>query len=146
MRMVSMSEDFDVSVNIPVDGEGMLGRECLECKEYFKIKPGTGLHTTYCHCPYCDYEGKGDTFWTPDQMAYAQSIALNQVIDKRITPALDRLRKSFRDLERRTRGGIVEFKFRESNATLNLPVKYYSEKALETTVTCNNCGLVARNI
>jgi hypothetical protein len=140
--MVLMSEDFDVSVDIPVDEEGMLGRECLECEEYFKIKPGTGLDTTYCHCPYCDYEGEGDTFWTPEQIEYAQSIALNQVIDKHISPVFEKLRKSFRDLERKTRGGIVEFKFRESNAKLNLPVKYYSEIELETTVTCDNCGLV----
>jgi len=137
-----MSNDFKISVEIPVDEEGMLGRECLECEEYFKIKLGTGLDTTYCHCPYCDYEGEGDTFWTPEQIEYAQSIALNQVINKHITPAFDKLRKSFRDLERRTRGGMIEFKFRSSNDNLNLPVKYNSEKELETTVTCNNCGLV----
>jgi len=137
-----MSDNFEISVGIPVDEDGMLGRECLECEEYFKIKPGTGLDTTYCHCPYCDYEGEGDTFWTPEQIEYAQSIAINQVIDQHINPTFEKLRKSFRDLERRTRGGMIEFRFRSSKANLNLPVKYYSEKELETTVTCDNCGLV----
>ncbi|MDZ7792117.1 MAG: hypothetical protein U5P10_00065 [Spirochaetia bacterium] len=64
----SVSDNIEISVPFPTDEDGMLGRECLECEEYFKIKPGTGLETTYCHCPYCEYEGEADTFWTPEQI------------------------------------------------------------------------------
>ncbi len=136
-----MSDNIETTVPIPTDEDGMFGRECLECKEYFKIKPGTGLETTYCHCPYCEYEGEGDTFWTSEQIEYAQSIALNKAVDQFLKPFIDNMNKSFRDLERKTRGGMIEVKFRASKQSLNLPVKFYSEKNLETTVTCNNCGL-----
>ena len=130
-----MSDNFEISVSIPIDEEGMLGRECLECEDYFKIKPGTGLDTSYCYCPYCEYEGDSDNFWTPEQIEYAQSIAANQAVDKVFKPFIDKMNKTFRDLEHKTRGGMIEIKFRSSVTNFKLPVKYYSEKELETTVT-----------
>lgn len=137
-----MSDNIEVSVTIPTDENGMLGRECLECKKYFKLKPETGLPIDYCHCPYCDYEGKSDTFWTEAQIEYAKSKALNQAVNQFLKPSLDSLRKTFRDLERKTRNSFIQFKFKESNESFTLPIKYYSEKDLETNVTCTSCGLV----
>ena len=43
-----------MSISIPTDENGYLGRECPEksCEGYFKIKPGTGLPSaTDCICP-----------------------------------------------------------------------------------------------
>ena len=77
-----------IPVTIPVDEDGMLGRECLECKQYFKIKPRAGLPTSLCHCPYCEYEGSADKFWTQDQLEYARIMAINQAINKTINPSL----------------------------------------------------------
>lgn len=136
-----MSDKISISVNIPKDEEGMLGRECLECKRYFKIKPGTGLPTDYCHCPYCEYEGDSDTFWTRDQIDYAQSIALKQVYQQFIKPPLDSLGKSFKDLERSSRNSFIQFKVKITETGFNFPTKYYSEKDLETRIICDNCGL-----
>ncbi len=138
---VRMSDQFNIPVNIPIDENGMIGRECLDCKQYFKLKPGTGLPTDYCHCPYCEYEGISDTFWTEAQIEYAQSIAMNQVIDKVLKPSLDNLTKSFKELERKTRNSFIQFKVRSSNTKFNFPIKYYSEKDLETGIICNNCRL-----
>jgi hypothetical protein len=74
-----------VSVPIPKDAEGFLGRECpqKDCEGYFKIKPGTGLTGTDlpCHCPYCGRSGPASTFGTKEQIEYAKSIVLGRVAD-----------------------------------------------------------------
>jgi len=38
-----MDDEIRLKVTLPTDDEGMVGRECPQCKQYFKIKPGTGL-------------------------------------------------------------------------------------------------------
>lgn len=137
-----MGDTIQVSVKIPLDGDGMMGRECLECKKYFKLKPGTGLPTDHCHCPYCDYEGKSNTFWTPAQLEYAKSVGLNQVFQTHIKPSLDRLTDSFKELERSSRNSLIKFTVKTSGHGHFFPIKYYSEEELETKLECDNCGLV----
>lgn len=132
---------MNVSVTIPLDENGMMGRECLECKQYFKLKPGTGLETYNCHCPYCDYEGKSDTFWTQAQLEYARSIAIQQAFNKIVKPELDKLKNSFKQLERNSRNSLIQFKIKTTGNNFRFPIKYYSEQELETNLTCDNCGL-----
>lgn len=137
-----MGDTIQVSVKIPLDDDGMMGRECLECKKYFKLKPGTGLPTDHCHCPYCDYEGKSNTFWTPDQLEYAKSVGLNQVFRSHIKPSLDRLTDSFKELERSSRNSLIKFTVKSSGHDHFFPIKYYREEELETKLECDSCGLV----
>ena len=33
-----MTDNFQMNINIPLDEEGMLGRECPECKILFEIE------------------------------------------------------------------------------------------------------------
>lgn len=136
-----MSDDYSIKVSIPIDDDGMLGRECPECEKYFKLKPGTGLDTELCHCPYCQYSGSYRDFWTKEQLEYAKSIALGQVYKELIKPSIDNITKSFKDLERSSRNSFVSFKVRTTSREMDFPVKYFSEKELETTVTCSNCNL-----
>ena len=136
-----MNNKITISVNFPTDKNGMVGRECLECKKHFKIKLGTGLPTDYCHCPYCDYEGKSDTFLTQAQIKYVESIAYKQVYQQLIKPSLDKLTDSFKELERSTRNSLIKVKVTTKESGFYFPTKYYTEKELETVVTCDNCGL-----
>lgn len=136
-----MSDEINIPVNIPTDENGLIGRECLECKQYFKLKPGTGLPTSHCHCPYCEYEGDAETFWTPAQIEYAKSIAFNEVVDRVIKPSFDKLNNSLKELERKTRNSFIQFKVKTQTDNLRLPIKYYDEMELETNVTCDSCGL-----
>lgn len=132
---------MNISVTIPLDENGMIGRECLECEQYFKLKPGTGLETDQCNCPYCDYKGNADTFWTKAQLEYAQSIAMQQAFDKIVKSSLDKLTNSFKQLERSSRNSLIQFKVTTSGTKIDFPIKYYSESELETSLTCDNCGL-----
>ena len=137
-----MGDDIiNVSISLPTDEEGMVGRVCPECEGYFKLKPGTGLPTQECHCPYCEHAGTSQDFTTEEQIEYAKSIALNKVFQERIQPSLDKLFDSFKRLESSTRGGFIQLKVTVSGQKISLPVSHYSEKELETNIICNNCAL-----
>lgn len=125
-----------ISVKIQPDEHGFLGRECPKCEMYFKVKPGTGLPIDYHICPYCNYKGSNNEFFTKEQLEYAKSIAVKKVID----PLLDQFGSSLKKLETSTRGGFIQIKVSSSGSPLR--IKYYQEKSLETDVTCDNCGLV----
>lgn len=117
-----------VSVPINADEDGYLGRECpvKECLGYFKITPGTGIKgPAPCHCPYCGHAGDNNTFWTPEQLEYAQSIAF-----RAFTDALQKDLKSM-EFEQRPRGGFgigISMKFTPGAPH---PIKHYKEKELE---------------
>jgi hypothetical protein len=72
-----------LSISIPADEEGFIGRECPipECEGYFKVQPGTGLkgENQPCRCPYCGYGAGADQFFTKAQLEYAKSVAIREV-------------------------------------------------------------------
>jgi hypothetical protein len=133
--------DITVSISIPLDDNGMMGRECLECERYFKLKPGTGLETDHTYCPYCDYHGNSNTFWTKSQLEYAKSIAMKEAFRKIVKPSLNKLERSFKQLERSSRNSLIQFKVKSTGNNFIFPIKYYSEEELETKIACDNCGL-----
>lgn len=132
-----MSFQNRLSITIPKDNEGFIGRECPTYDAYFKIKLGTGLTGTdlKVHCPYCGYEGEQSDFNTRDQLEYAKSIAINE-FQKSLGGML---RNWGKDLERSTRGGFIQFnvEYKENPQ----PIQYYREKKLETRTMCSNCTL-----
>lgn len=132
-----------VSVTIPTDDRGFLGRECAvkECEGYFSIKPGTGLTGSdlLCYCPYCGHQGQSDTFSTKEQIAYARSVALNQV-----SQAFQQDMKDFaRQLEYCSPpGNLIGLNVSTTFEPGSLPpIRHYREKTLETDVVCDACTL-----
>ena len=129
--------EIHLKVSLPTDDEGMFGRECPNCKQYFKVKAGTGLaDISTCTCPYCEHTDDSGNFLTTAQQEYLESIAIREVLG----PALQNLESTFKNLERSTRHSLISFKVQTHG--LDLPIKYYSEAELETIVTCDHCGLV----
>ncbi len=128
-----------ISVPIPTDATGMVGRECpnTDCEGYFKLQPGTGLKGSElpCHCPYCGHEGKCDTFWTKEQIEYAKSYAFRQ-ISEMVTRDLKKL--EFNHPPRGAFGIGISMKLKEGPRP---PLHHYREKALETEVVCDQCTL-----
>jgi hypothetical protein len=127
-----------VSVAIEPDEEGYIGRECPvdTCLGYFKITPGTGLDVPApCHCPYCGHDGDYDTFFTPAQIEYAQSVAMRQITD-----AIHKDLKAL-EFEHKPQGGFgIGISMKVTNSAPP-PIHYYQEKQLETKVVCNKCTL-----
>jgi hypothetical protein len=134
------SEDrtsIQLSVSLPVDEEGYLGRACPqdECRGYFKIRLGTGLSgQSNCRCPYCGYEGDSSEYHTPEQVEYAQSVMLNQLTAEWI----ETLRGYEFDYPAQGTFGLgISLKVTGTP----YPITHYREKDLETKVTCESCGL-----
>ena len=129
-----------ITVRVPRDENGFLGRECPdpECERYFKIKPGTGLQgkDLPCHCPYCGLTGLHNRFWTPEQLQYARSVAKRQLTDV--------LRKELKKLEfdyKPPRGAFgirLSSKYKPGSP---VPIHYYEERSLETHIRCDICTL-----
>jgi Zn ribbon nucleic-acid-binding protein len=126
-----------ITIPIPTDESGFTGRECPNCKGYFKVQFGTGLKgkNLPCHCPYCGHVADHDHFWTEEQIEYAISIAIGDV-----TKALNKdLKKfEFNHKPRKPFGIGVSLKVKPGRPT---PIRYYREKQLEMEVTCSRCTL-----
>jgi len=131
-----VSDEINVRVTLPTDSKGMLGRECPRCKKYFKIKPGTGLKTSSCTCPYCEQTDSIRAYTTEEQLAYAKSIAANQVLGS----ILREFEDSLGGLEHSSNGFSISFKVETDG--FEFPIEYYTERALETEVVCDSCSLV----
>lgn len=72
-----------IAVAIEPDADGYVGRECpvADCLGYFKITFGTGVKgPAPCYCPYCGHKGESNTFFTQEQIDYAQSVALRVLL------------------------------------------------------------------
>lgn len=141
--MTSHIEQLDgqtVSVDLPADDNGFTGRVCQneDCLGYFKVVFGTGLpEATACVCPYCGTKDEHDHFATPDQIKYAESVVMRQVMGA--------LRKDLKKLEfevkppRNTLFGIgMSLKVEPQRP---LPLHQYAEEELETHVKCDRCTL-----
>lgn len=126
-----------IKVTLPTDENGMVGRQCPspDCGQYFKLKLGTGLPTTMTSCPYCGWTGDSSNFHTPDQIEYAKSIAIKQTLD----PILRDFKRTVEGLNRPTRNSLIQLKFSVTTPTFH--VHCYTEKEVETRVTCDSCGL-----
>lgn len=128
-----------MSISIPADEDGFIGRECpqADCEGYFKIEFGTGLKGTGlpCHCPYCDHTADQNHFATKAQIEYAKSIAIRKVTDA-IYKDLKRL--EFNHKPRGAFGLGISMKISQFRRT---PIHKYREKQLETEIVCNNCTL-----
>ena len=127
-----------IRVPIDVDTDCYLGRECPveTCLGYFKITPGTGVEgPAPCHCPYCGHEGDHNTFFTPEQIEYAQSIAFRQITD-----AFHQDMKAL-EFDHKPQGAFGIGLSLKVTRTSTHPIQYYREKQLETHVVCDACTL-----
>lgn len=129
-----MNNNLYTKVSIPLDSKGMYGRECPNCKNYFKVKPGTGLDIDYCICPYCEHKDDSDEFLTTQQLEYAKSVALRKFSGE----IFKMVENTFKPLERQTKNSFIQISV--STKKSYIPIKYYNEKDLETDVICDNCG------
>jgi len=127
-----------ISIPLRADDEGYFGRECpkKDCEGYFKVVVGTGLKdTSQCYCPYCGYTGDNDEFYTKEQLEYARSVAMREIMDA----VTKDFKKMEFDVKPKGSFGIgMSLKVKEGPRH---PIHWYREKALETYVECSNCTL-----
>lgn len=125
---------MNFSIKIKTDKEGFTGRECPKCEKYFKIKFGTGLPGDVpCHCPYCNHIESHNSFWTKDQLHYAESVAMNKI-------TVDLLKELKKSEIKPNRNAFISIEVKVEGSPSK--IIYYSEKDLEQKVECDNCKLL----
>ncbi|MGN9915756.1 hypothetical protein [Micromonospora palomenae] len=98
--------DMQISVSIPVDADGFIRRECPSCMRHFKWysgetedRPENFIEPEEYTCPYCGTAAGKDSWWTTQQLEYAQEYAASQALGQ-----------IGADLEREFRRGPIKFK------------------------------------
>jgi hypothetical protein len=133
-----------MSIEIPKDADGLVGRECqnANCSPgYFKVKPGTGITVGQekAYCPYCLYEDNPSNFRTEAQVKYAKDLVIREAhkgINETIESALG-LGPS-----RKKRFGGDFFSIEMSYKPGSLPhVWPPMEEELRRDLVCPKCGL-----
>jgi ribosomal protein S27E len=104
-----MSE-VKIPMNLPLDTDGFLRRECPYCKREFKIFPSEKEEEgedknviVELFCPYCGQSAGKNSWWTQEQLRCAKEIALKKVLE----PELEEFGKS---LESMGKGSFVKIK------------------------------------
>lgn len=132
-----LGDAFEVPIS--PDEDGFFGRECPspDCEGYFRILLGTGLtgENLPCHCPYCGHIASHSEFATKEQLEYAQSVVVREVL----AAAQKDLKKL--EFEHRPRGTLGIGLSLKVKTGRSVPIHYYREQKLETEVVCGNCGL-----
>ncbi len=137
-------EDYEMSVSLPVDSDGLLGRECpdVTCSPgYFKIKPGTGFTETQptAHCPYCRREADPSEFHTREQVRYAVDTAKDEVlkgVDRMVRDGLALGSSGRKKLE----GGLISMELQYKPGR-RPPIRWPIEEELRRDMHCDHCGL-----
>jgi len=124
-----------ITVPLPSDEEGMVGRQCPheDCKKYFKVRTEEfdAFTDNKFYCPYCGITAHPGNFLTQNQLEYARSVAAKQFV----RPLLDKLKSLEREPDR--------------NAFLSIGVKVditepeirqYLEKESRRNIHCDRCG------
>lgn len=138
------SDEYTMKIDLPVDADGLVGRECTETKcspGYFKVKLGTGITGTQkeVFCPYCRKNDKPNNFHTKEQIRYGKDIVIREAkkgISKTIKDALG-LGPSGK---KRFGGGFISMEMSYKQGSLP-NVRPPLEEELRRDVTCPNCGL-----
>jgi hypothetical protein len=138
-------DNYEMRVSIPVDEDGMVGRECPreDCSPgYFKVKTGTGIteNQEIAFCPYCQTEAEPGDFITQAQKDYAIALVRNNAID-----GVNRMLKKSLGLgstgKRKIGGGLfsIEMSLKPGRPDY---VPRPIEEELRRDIVCPNCGLV----
>lgn len=97
-----MSDDLTLEISIPSDDDGYILLQCQYCGTFFKIPAGDMENDALLdlYCPGCGLIS--ESYLTEDVIELAQAMAQNY--------AMDIIYDAFKDLERKTKRGVVKFK------------------------------------
>jgi hypothetical protein len=101
---------MDVPVTLPLDSDGFLRRECPHCIAQFKWHHGPANEEAEKHpdpptyyCPLCGQPASPDSWWTQEQLDYAQESAapaIAQFVDESVDELFRGMKRSSIRVER----------------------------------------------
>lgn len=132
---------FQYKMNVPVDEEGYIDKECpnKDCQFQFKIKQEDWKNLCRdeaIYCPKCGRTATSDKWFTTEQVIQAKSNAKTH-IQNRILNALNQDAKTFNSTQR---NGFIQLTMRVSghNRQIELPLK--CKEILVQKIQCEECG------
>ena len=79
---------MEIPIEIPVDDEGYVRRQCPQCEREFKLIYQSGDNSASdvespleLYCPYCGLSSPTDQFWTNAQVETFQAVAGKYMLD-----------------------------------------------------------------
>ncbi|MHB1004925.1 MAG: hypothetical protein ACYC3S_04690 [Chloroflexota bacterium] len=105
--------ELPIPMELPLDTNGFLRRECPNCKRQFKWLPSQpqdqvvaelAAEVDAYHCPYCWQPAGQDAWWTAEQLEYARQTAMAEAMG----PALRRFARGIRHINKQ--GGFVHLR------------------------------------
>lgn len=139
-------DEYTMSVQIPTDADGFLGRECPDsaCSPgYFKVKPGTEITEGQeeAYCPYCRRVGEPGSFTTKAQIEYSENVAIREA-EKGISDMIENALGQGPSRKRRLGDGPLSLSMEMTYKPGRLSqVRPLLEEALRRDVTCPSCRL-----
>jgi hypothetical protein len=92
--------DRPIPMSLPLDKDGFLRRECPSCERQFKWWPTQSPEDVSeesqeapeaYYCPYCYEPADPDSWWTKEQLEYAQQLALAEALGPQLRRMKDNL-------------------------------------------------------
>ena len=107
----AMTDEFSLSVSVPLDSDGFLRRECPTCEREFKwwTSPDqaddeeTPVPDGGYFCPYCAIQAPPDAWHTRPQIAMYEGFAAREVLG----PEIKKLQSALGDVGTNS-GGLIE--------------------------------------
>lgn len=113
-----------ISMNLPLDSDGFLRRECSSCERQFKWHPnqqqtmpddgdgpvaetlyeddaGSYPNPEHYYCPYCSEPATPDAWWTKEQLEYGKALAAAEILGPQLRDLADSLKGM------NSRGGLI---------------------------------------
>ncbi len=135
----------EIHLSLPLDSDGFLRRACPTCSREFKWfssdAEAEGPAAEEFFCPYCGVPAAPDEWFTLEQSTYIEA----EVLDQALSPSLDELRETTRQLNRSS-GGLIELR-----ASLEVPERRQADPVFEpndmrqVAVACHPTALVKVN-
>ena len=94
-------------VDIPLDSDGYLRRECPECARQFKIEiadEDESRSVDRLHCPYCGRSALLDQWFTEEQVQYFRDRVVSDVVNPALRGFTEQLQRASRASE-----GLIGF-------------------------------------
>ena len=105
-----------IPIELRLDDDGLLRKECPYCEQQFKIYPEDEIETNEkYYCPMCGLHAPANEFLTKEQFELASDLTMNFIIDE-LNKGFGKIKTSFK----RAKNVSVDFKPLAKNEPITL--------------------------
>jgi len=131
---------INVDIELPLEADGMLLRQCPECKGLFKIAGKQELPSEDLRCPYCRHREKSFLFYTDAQREWAQKEAFLHGLEKDADMKKYIVSPSYEDYQKKYPNRYW-YREEEGGEAFFIDESCFSLEELAQKPVCNHCGL-----